>query len=105
MICPKCGEEFTNRSYSELCPACDCGTKGAHEHGWFTDWEMQQAELKGYNRGNSDGMDYGRKAEREKVLERLTEELNEMGCYGDVCCLEYFKKVVKKLRQEGKEEK
>lgn len=28
MICPKCGNEFTNRSYSELCPQCDCGLSG-----------------------------------------------------------------------------
>jgi len=45
--------------------------KEAHEHGWFTDWEMEQAELKGYNKGNADGIEYGRKSERNKVLEKV----------------------------------
>ena len=27
MMCPWCKQEFTNRSYSELCPKCDCGFK------------------------------------------------------------------------------
>jgi hypothetical protein len=51
--------------------------KDAREHGWFTDWEMQQAELKGYNQGNNDGMGYGRKSEREKVLDELEYYLSE----------------------------
>jgi len=36
-------------------------------------------------------------SERDTVLDKLDDELKEMGCYGDVCCLEYFKKVVKGL--------
>jgi len=34
-------------------------------NGWHTDWEMEQAEAKGYNQGNADGMKYA----REKVLD------------------------------------
>jgi hypothetical protein len=41
-------------------------------------------------------------SERDKVLDRMRDELNEMGCYGDVCCLEHFKKVVAELRAEGR---
>ena len=51
----------------------------AHEHGWFTDWEMEQAELKGYNRGNDDGQEYARKAEREKVLDEVLKSLDKKG--------------------------
>jgi hypothetical protein len=39
-------------------------------------------------------------SERDKMLDRLQDELNEMGCHGDVCCLEYFKKVVAELQQQ-----
>jgi len=65
---PICNE-IRSRPYN---PQAD-REKEAHEHGWFTDWEMQQAELKGYNKGNADGQDYARKAEREKVLGVLDE--------------------------------
>jgi hypothetical protein len=52
--------------------------KEAHEHGWFTDWEMKEAELRGYNKGNADGMAYGRKSERDKVLDELMKYINKM---------------------------
>jgi hypothetical protein len=74
--------------------------KEAHEHGWFTDWEMKEAELKGYNKGNADGMAYGRKSEREKVMDEFLHRSREESTLDDDTDCPYHRCVLCEIREE-----